>query len=261
MGTPSDRRRTFDSVVDAYDAIRPSYPGPMFDALFELLPADPHIIEVGPGTGQATRDLLDRAATVHAIEIGPALADRLRANLPSDRLKISIGDFETLELPMGAADAVVSATAYHWISPLAQVVRPAELLRPGGVVAIVDLVQVDDPADVGFFAAAQPIYDRHGQGTPTGYHAPRRDAVDPPIAARLAADERFDDVTVRRYDWDQTYTSDEYRLLMQSYSGTQMMDPDDRNRLLDDIERLVVDRFGGRVTRPLVVALTTARRR
>ena len=30
--------------------------------------------------------------------------------------------------------------------------------------AIVDLIQVDSPKDAGFFAAAQPIYERHGQG-------------------------------------------------------------------------------------------------
>jgi SAM-dependent MidA family methyltransferase len=35
---------------------------------FDRLPARPCIVEVGPGTGQATRDLLRRGAVVHAIE-------------------------------------------------------------------------------------------------------------------------------------------------------------------------------------------------
>ena len=260
MGT-SERRRTFDAVVDAYDAIRPSYPAPMFDVVFRMLPGDPHIVEVGPGTGQATRDLLARGASVHAIEIGPALAERLRAKLPTDRLYITVGDFETVDLPSGGAEALFAATAYHWISRPAQLDRPADLLTPGGVLAIVDLVQVDDPTDRGFFAAVQPVYDRYGQGTPVGVHAPARDAVDPPIAHHVADDDRFTDVTVHRYDWDQTYTGDEYRTLMRSYSGTQMMSPAERRGLLDDVQRLVEDDFDGEVTRPLVVALTTARRR
>ena len=76
---------------------------------------------------------------------------RLRSNLPSDRLRISVGDFETADVDSGA-DAVFSASAYHWISPASQTDRPAAILRLGGVVAIVDLTQVDSPDDLGFFA-------------------------------------------------------------------------------------------------------------
>lgn len=258
MGDAPERRRSFDAAVEAYDSIRPTYPPAMLDALFGLLPAEPHIVEVGPGTGQSTRDLLDRGAHVHAVEIGPAMADRLRSNLPSDRLEITVGDFESVELPLGSADAVYSSTAYHWIREPAHVDRPAEVLRSGGVVAIVDLVQVNDPVDRGFFTTAQPIYDRYGQGTPIGYHSPSRDAVDPPMRAALAADDRFRDVELREYDWDQTYTSAEYRTLMESYSGTQMMEPGEREGLLDDIQQLVDDEFDGSIVRPVVVALTTA---
>jgi hypothetical protein len=44
---------------------------------------------------------------------------------------------------------------------------------------------------------------------------------------------------------------------MLSYSGTQMMDERDRVGLLKDIESRVNNDFGGLVTRPLVVTLTT----
>ena len=75
----------------------------------------------------------------------------------------------------------------------------------------------------------------------------------------LAADRRFVDVRMRQYDWDQTYSAADFRKLMVSYSGTQMMDEADRNGLLDDIESFVHEQFQGTVTRPLVVTLTTAR--
>ncbi len=146
--------------------------------------------------------------------------------------------------------------AYHWISPEAQTDRPAAILRPGGLVAIVDLIQVDSPEDAGFFAAAQPIYERYGQGH-IGPPAPTRDSVDPAIRAALDADRRFDSVAVRRYDWDQTYSATDYRNLMLSYSGTQMMDESGRRGLLDDIESFIRSDFDGVVTRPLVATLTT----
>ena len=230
----------------------------MFEDLFRLLPGHPAILEVGPGTGQATRDLLSRGAAVHAIEIGPAMAARLREALPSPALTITIGDFEEADIAKHSFDAVFSATAYHWISPKAQVDRPVEVLKPGGMVAIADLNQVSSPDDKGFFAAAQPIYERYGQGH-TGPTAPERNAVDPPIRRVLHGDPRFVNVEVRTYDWNQTYTAADYRKLMLSYSSTQMMTPPARQRLLDDMENFVRQQFDNQVTRPIVVTLTTAR--
>src|SRR5215813_1351451 len=135
----AEPRSSFDGAAEIYHGIRPNYPPPMFQDLFRLLPSHPAILEVGPGTGQATRDLLRRGATVHAIEIGPAMAARLRANLPSDQLHVTIGDFERIGVADRSMDAVFSATAFHWITPAAQLERPATILKPGGVMAIADL--------------------------------------------------------------------------------------------------------------------------
>lgn len=248
---------TFNAVPDVYERIRPRYPEAMFEDLFALLPTSPHVLEVGPGTGQATRDLLAYGATVHAIEIGPAMAAKLREVLPNSRLTVTVGDFEDVPVGQPHFDCVFSATAYHWIGPAAQLDRPAELLKLRGRVAVVDLIQVDSPADEGFFAAAQPIYERYGQGH-TGPRAPRREDADPPIRTALEADDRFAHVGVRRYDWDQSYTAAQYRDLMLSYSPTLLMEPRARQGLLDDMETFIEERFACRVVRPLVVALTTA---
>jgi SAM-dependent methyltransferase len=256
VGQPDDIRLSFDKAAQSYDEARPAYPPELFDELFSLLPKKPQVVEVGPGTGKATQDLLARGASVHAIEIGPAMAARLRLNLPSERLRITIGDFEDIHIDDGA-DAVFSATAYHWISPAAQTDRPAGILRPGGLVAIVDLIQVESPDDLGFFASVQPIYEQYGQGH-SGPPAPNRDAVDPAIRAVLEADSRFSPAAVRQWDWNQTYTASGYVKLMLSYSGTQMMDEPSRQGLLHDMEAFIRTEFGGQVTRPLVVTLTTA---
>lgn len=257
MGPPDDIRLSFNQVPELYDEIRPGYPAALFDDLFDLLPPRPDIVEVGAGTGQATRALLARGASVHAVEIGPATAAKLRANHPTAQLRITVGDFEQVDLARHAADALFSAAAYHWIATEAQLERPARFVRRGGVLAIVDLVQVQSEADGGFFAAAQPVFERHGQPH-RGQPAPGRDGVDPPLRAALASDPRYGDVAVRRYDWDQTYTAADYRKLLTSDSGRQMMHPVERELLLDDIQALVEEEFGGAVTRPLVAALTTA---
>jgi SAM-dependent methyltransferase len=230
----------------------------MFVDLFSLLPSSrPSVLEVGAGTGQATRDLLKHGATVHAIEIGPATARKLQEVLSTNELAITVGDFEEVPTEHHTYDCVFSASAYHWISPAKQLDRPAALLKPQGVFAVVDLIQVDSPSDRGFFAAVQPIYERHGQGH-IGPAAPKRGQADPPIRIALESDRRFERVTLRRYDWDQTYTAAQYRDLILSDSRRQMMDPQPRERLLDDVEWFIKDEFADCVVRPLVVTMTTA---
>ena len=70
---------------------------------------------------------------------------------------------------------MVAATAYHWIGPESQLDRPAELLDKGGIIGIVDLIQVNTDQDRGFFHAAQPIYEWYGVGH-RGPPAPSRNA-------------------------------------------------------------------------------------
>jgi SAM-dependent methyltransferase len=253
-----DPRLSFDSIADVYNEIRPHYPAVVFQELFGLLPDAPAVLEVGPGTGQATADLLEHGATVTAVEIGPRMAAKLQEVVKSPHLRVLVGDFERVQLPEHGYDAVFSAAAYHWISPTAQLDRPAQLLRSDGVLSVVTLTQVTSPDDRGFFAAAQPIYGRYGEAH-KGPLPPERGEVAPPIAESLRADGRFTDVASHDFDWNQTYTADQYRNLMLSYSGTQMMEPDRRQGLLDDMAAFVDEHFDGRVTRPLVVTFTTAR--
>ncbi len=253
-----DPRLSFDNAAAIYNEIRPRYPPAMFRDLFRLLPGAPTIVEVGPGTGQATVDLLNHGAIVTAVEVGARLAAKLQQVVKSDRLRVIVDDFESVALPDHSYDALFSATAYHWISPTAQLDRPARLLRRGGLLAVVDLNQVTSPDDHGFFAAAQPIYERYGEGH-EGPLPPQRGEVVPAIADALHGDSRFSDLEVHSYDWNQTYTAEQYRTLMLSYSGTQMMDAQRRQGLLDDMVAYINDDFDGRITRPIVVTLTLAR--
>ncbi len=78
-------RVTFDEDALAYDRVRPVAPGFVFDDLVELAGLHPgsSIVEVGPGTGQATRPLAERGLRIVALELGPHLATRARQGLAS----------------------------------------------------------------------------------------------------------------------------------------------------------------------------------
>ena len=254
-----EKRTSFDVDPDRYQRARPTYPAELFDAIFERL-ADArvptHVLEVGPGTGQATTELVARAGQVTAVEPGTNFAARLRQTHPS--VDVHHGDFETADLELGSFDAIVCATAYHWIEGEARLGRPHELLRPGGWLAIIDLVQVGDPIDGGYFERVQPIYASFGDNSHV-WSPPVRGSVAPAIATEAAASGRFDSVEVIEVDWNQTYTSDGYRDLLMTYSGTLVMEPTRQRDLVDQLVAVIDDEYDGVLVRPLVAALTLAR--
>jgi SAM-dependent methyltransferase len=116
-------RLMFDKVPEIYDRVRPSYPPALFDKAFRYLRervevAEPQVVEIGPGTGQATRSLLERGARVTAVEIGASLSAFLRRKFAGEsRLEVISAPFEVARLESGAYDLVFSATAFHWIDP------------------------------------------------------------------------------------------------------------------------------------------------
>jgi SAM-dependent methyltransferase len=75
------RRRSFDEAAEHYDAVRPGYPDALFDELASRVPPPADVLEVGPGTGQATGALLERGYRVLAVELGARLAAHARRSM------------------------------------------------------------------------------------------------------------------------------------------------------------------------------------
>src|SRR4029078_8183708 len=100
---PGAWREGFDEVAELYDRVRPGYPDDLFDELAAALPRSPVVVEVGPGTGQATKRPVARGASVTAVELGARLGAVLARNLPT--VDVVIGPFENVELARGARDA------------------------------------------------------------------------------------------------------------------------------------------------------------
>lgn len=257
---PADPRRSFDQSAPIYHRARPTYPDALFDLLFDLLPEAPRILEVGPGTGLATEPMLDRGASIRAVELGPnlasVLAERLAHSVADGHLVVEVGEFEQVDIEPGTVDAVVSATAYHWIASHEQLARPRRWLRPDGRLAVIDTIQVAADVDQGFFGAASPIFERFGQGRAGTVPLPD-DAV-PAIHTRMVADPYCRDLTLDRFRWDQTYSAADYGRLLLTFSGPLTMPIDERRRLVDELIELVEQR-GGSVVRPLVMTLATCR--
>jgi SAM-dependent methyltransferase len=262
---PRSGRGLFDAAAAYYDEARPKYPERLFDDLLAAaaIARPPRVLEIGPGTGQATLPLLERNCSVVAVELGSQLADRLRAKVSRfPNATVIVGCFEEVDLPPASFDIVTAATAIHWIDPAVRYRRAHQLLRDGGVVAVIELIQVQGTETPDFFEAAHPIYGRYREAERNHPlpRAPDVDSVQPRELAEIEACGLFDPAQVFRYRWDQSYTSEQYARLLRTFSDTLVMETTAREGLIHDLCRLIDTRFGGQIVRPLVVTLTVARK-
>lgn len=139
----TDRALSFDAVAGQYDAARPGCPPVLFDAVEEL-PGRPlrGSLDVGAGTGIATRLPRARGADVTAVEPGPGMAEQLRRTLPDTPLVRGFGD--ALPIADASVDLVTYAQSWHWTDPARSIPEALRVLRPGGALAL--WWNVSDPA-------------------------------------------------------------------------------------------------------------------
>jgi SAM-dependent methyltransferase len=251
---------TFDEAAELYDRARPGYPPELFEDLTDLAGLGPgaRVLEIGSGTGQATLPLAERGFQITAIELGPnlaAVARRKLARFPN--VTVVQGAFEDWPLPPEPFDAVVSATAFHWLDPSVRVSRSADALRHGGVLATIATHHIHG-GDSEFFIDVQDCYRRWfpesaGTPLPTGVEVA-------PDNGELSHSGRFEPATFRRYEWEQPYSAQEYVDLLSTYSDHRALGETRLRPLLDCISRLINERYGGRIRKRYINELRIARR-
>jgi SAM-dependent methyltransferase len=254
-------RTIFDEDTELYDRMRPAYPDRLFVDLVELvgLRPDHRLLEIGAGTGKATAPLSATGCRITALEPGPRLAAfAARRFARSPNVEVVNDYFETWPVPEDRFDVVASATAYHWLDPAVRVGKAAEVLRPGGVLAVIETHHVAG-GTAQFFADVQDCYERFDPSTPPGLRLESADQV--PRRADTAGSGWFEPAEFRRYPWEVTYSANEYVDLLRTYSGHRALPAPARAGLLDCVKTLIETRYGGRVTKRYLTQLWTARRR
>jgi SAM-dependent methyltransferase len=264
------RRGLFSSDVVAYDFGRPGYPDRVYELLQQVcgLGSGSRVLEIGPGTGQATGRLLDCGATVTAIELGAEMAAALQAKYEGQNLVVKVGAFEEVDLDPESFDLIVAATSFHWVPPETGLPRCADLLRPGGWLALWWTYFADPDRPDPFRDAVTPIFQElapslidtfPGIAFLAGAHPHAIDAE--ARTSEIDATGRFGPVHYEVIPWTGRHTPGQLRALFASYSPCLALPPADRARVLDAIEHLATDTFAGVVERPYLTLIYLAQRR
>jgi len=251
-----DIAESFGTDAERYDRTRPRYP----DALVERIVAavtGRDVLDVGCGTGIAARQF--QAAGCRALGVEP---DARMAGFARDTgVEVEVATFETWDAAGRTFDAVVSGQAWHWVDPVAGAVKAAEVLRPGGLLALFwHVVQLPPEVEEAFAT----VYERVVPDSPFGFRSERsalevyeaglaKTADVIREAGGFGAPERW------RFDWEHFYTRDAWLDQLPTQGPLTRLPPEKLAEIQEGVGA-AIDAMDGGFTMPYVTLAVTAAR-
>ena len=266
MADGRDLGRIFNEVPELYDRMRPTYPDELFADLVAItgLSERSSVLEVGCGTGQATRSLARLGCAVTAVEQGAGLATLARRRLAQfDRVEVETSSFESWDDRGRRFDLILAAASWHWVDPSIGWPKAHHVLHPEGWMALIGNVVVRRPGEPEVYAETADLHERFVPGSPDWGH--------PPLEADLRATSEgwglvedpgslFGPTIVRWYPAVQWFDGSGFADHLRSTSLYRKLDPDVREPLLEAIAARIRSTMGDRVARRYLCGLWVGQR-
>lgn len=247
-----DFRKVFDSIPEQFDRWRPRYCDEAFNAIIQHANLAPgkRVLEIGPGTGQATEPILKTGCDYLCIELGEHLAAYMEEKFQSyDNFHVVNADFESYDFGPQKFDLIYSAATIQWIPEEIGFGRSFDLLKPGGTFAMM-LTRDYQTANPALYEEIQRLYGKY-------FH--------PEIAytCHLKYDNvvnyGFVDFTFQTFPAPRILTADEYVEYIGTHCTHIVLPEEDKHNLFEGI-RTAIERAGGTITLADTVALFLTRK-
>ena len=231
---------TFNTAPMLYEDVRPGYPEELIQDVLDISGLNDHssILEVGCGTGKATRSFAERGYELVCLDIGADLIavakEKLKVFPNVSFVEHAFEEWESDE----KFDLIISATAFHWVDPKVRYLKASAVLKSKGFLAVFSNQHVQK--DEGFFAESQTLYDKY-YAPPTTHR--------PTHATNFPGVEAFQAPIKHVYPWTQTYSSEQYIKLLGTYSGHIALPEENKRFLFEGITNLIETKYDGEITK------------
>jgi SAM-dependent methyltransferase len=256
----------FNEVPELYDRVRPTYPAELFADLVAVtgIGERSSVLEVGPGTGQATRSLAELGCPITAVERGEEMAALARRRLSTfPNVEVETSSFEDWDDRGRRFDVLVAAASWHWVDPSIGWRRAREVLRPGSWMALLGNVVVRLPREPEVYAETADLHELFAPGNPHWGRPPLEDEVRATNEGWGPPNDPgglFGPTVVRWYPTVQWFDAEGFVDLLRSTSPYRRLDPDVREPLLAAITERIRTRMGDRVPRRYLSVLRVGQR-
>ena len=234
-------RKIFDTIPDKFDKYRPRYRRELFDDLIAYAGIGPGkaVLEIGPGTGQASDPIIETGCDYHAIELGEHLYEKMKEKYSGyPNFSIVNDDFITHDFGNERFDMIYSAATIQWIPEKIAFQKTFELLKPGGVLAMMLTSSDYRESNEALYEQIQKIYDK--------YFKPEEEYKQESFGYSNAPDYGYVDFERREFYGQRVMNAEEYV----QYSGTHcthMVIPEPYNTKFFDGLRQAVLTAGDRI--------------
>jgi len=157
-------RKIFDTIPEQFDRCRPRYSEELFQYLIRYAEIRPEktVLEIGPGTGQATDPILRTGCCYNAIELGEHLCAKMKEKYGSfSNFHIVNDDFITHDFGAQRFDMIYSASTIQWIPEDVAFPKTFRLLKPGGVLAMMLTKSDYKTPDEELYNKIQKVYGQY----------------------------------------------------------------------------------------------------
>ena len=238
---------SFGADAERYDRTRPSYPAELIDWLTADAPGS--AVDVGCGTGRVAELLLAAGWQVLGVEPDERMAEISRRK----GIEVEIARFEEWTPSAASVDLVCSGHAWHWLDPLVGCAKVAEVLRPGGRLALFWTAYEYAPEVA---AVIKDVYGRHASelltagsvvlGTADLGHRDRD-------VAAITACEHLGEPELVAFKHRRTQTVEQWLDELPTHTGHRRLGPELSGRVLNELG----DALPGTIEVRYVTKLTT----
>ncbi|MBQ4363487.1 MAG: methyltransferase domain-containing protein [Oscillospiraceae bacterium] len=235
-----DKRLCFDTIPEQFDKWRIRYSPELFSYLIGKagIGSGSKVLELGPGTGQATDPILDTGCDYTAIELGRNFAEILDKRYGSrENYKLINDDFITHDFGDAKFDLIYSAATIQWIPEDIAFDKTFELLKSGGMLAMMYLHGDYETHDPELFADIQMVYDEYFK-PPTGSKGG--------FVYDNAVNYGFTGLETKYFKGRREYTADEYIQYIGTHSDHIMLEEPYRTPFFEGVYK-AVNAHGGKV--------------
>lgn len=159
-----DFRKVYDTIPVEFDKWRTRYCDEAFSDIIDYSELDSNktVLEIGPGTGQATEPILKTGCSYLGIELGEYLAEFTNHKFKTyDNFEIINADFEKHDFGHKKFDLVYSAATIQWIPEDIAFSKTHKILKSGGTLAMMFTRTDEKTANEDLYSKIQTVYEKY----------------------------------------------------------------------------------------------------
>lgn len=210
-------RDRFGDIANEYEKYRFEYPKELTDDIIQYSSLGKKALEIGIGTGKATKPFLDRGYDIVAVEPVENMLEIAKEKFCGENISYVCNTFEEAFFNE-RFDLIYAASSFQWISSNDRLHKVFDLLKDGGAFARFKTVNIVDGTkcanNEGLISAYQRVLPDY---LPTDVHKNH-------VRNREYEDMGFTDIVQREYYVDHKLSVEDYLQLVKTYTEYLALD-------------------------------------